>query len=138
MGAGKESAPELLHYTRSCGNTRTRHRQDLGFLGKGAYVDNSEAYGINDLGHVVGNSALGTAIRGFLWRNGSMMDLGCVERSGSKAQPMRLTTQVSSVGKSNLYPVTWKYDIANSSSTPVIQQLPIPSGFLRRPADRGE
>ena len=34
------------------------------------------------------------------------------------------------VGKSNLYPVTWKYDVANSSSTPVIQQLPIPSGFF--------
>jgi hypothetical protein len=33
------------------------------------------------------------------------------------------------VGRAAL-PVTWKYDVANSSSTPVIQQLPIPSGFF--------
>ena len=34
------------------------------------------------------------------------------------------------VGKSNFYPVIWKYDVANASSTPAIQKLPIPSGFF--------
>ena len=36
---------------------------DLGFLGQGIPLNYSEAYGINDLSHVVGNSAIGTAIR---------------------------------------------------------------------------
>ena len=34
------------------------------------------------------------------------------------------------VGKSNFYPVTWRYEIANSSSTPAVQQLPVPTGFF--------
>ena len=49
---------------------------DLGFLGQGIPLNYSEAYGVNDLTHVVGNSAVGTAIHGFLWRNGQMTDLG--------------------------------------------------------------
>ena len=32
--------------------------------------------------------------------------------------------------KSNIFPVVWEYDIANPGSAPVIQQLPIPSGFF--------
>jgi len=128
VGASKESAPN--YYTHA---VLWQHKdtppQNLGFLGKGAYGDNSEAYGINDWDHVVGNSALGTAIHGFLWRNGSMVDLGSLSgQVVSAANAVNNTGLV--VGKSNLYPVTWKYDIANSTSTPVIQQLPIPSGFF--------
>ena len=33
-------------------------------------------------------------------------------------------------GKSNFYPVIWRYDPSNPGSTPVIQQLPIPAGFF--------
>ena len=51
---------------------------DLGFLGQGIPLNYSEAYGVNDLSHVVGNSAVGSAIHGFLWRNGQMIDLGAL------------------------------------------------------------
>src|SRR6185436_1608875 len=102
--------------------------QDLGFLGKGASVDYSEAYDINDLGDVVGNSALGSATRGFLWRNGSMIDLGAL--SGQVVSEARAINNTGLVaGKCNIFPVTWRYDVANSSSTPVIRQLPMPTGF---------
>ena len=103
--------------------------QDLGFLGKGTYVDYSEALGANDLTHVVGNSAVGTAIHGFLWRNGRMIDLGGL--SGQiVSEAYAINNNGLIAGKSNIYPVIWKYDIANPSSTPAIQQLPIPAGFF--------
>ena len=130
VGASKESAPNyFLHAV--LWQDKDTPPQDLGFLGKGAYVDYSEAFGINALGHVVGNSALGTATRGFLWRNGRMIDLGSL--SGTVAEgtaASAINNKGLVVGKSNIYPVVWRYDIANSSSTPAIQQLPIPSGFF--------
>ena len=102
---------------------------DLGFLGKGTYVDFSEAFGINDLGHVVGNGALGTLTRGFLWRSGRMIDLGAL--SGQVVSEAKaLNNNGLIVGKNNFYPVTGRYEIANSSSTPAIQQLPVPTGFF--------
>ena len=128
VGASKESAPNYYLHAVLWQNKDTPP-QDLGFLGKGAYVDYSEAFGINDLGHVVGKSALGTATRGFLWRDGRMIDLGTLSgQVVSEASAVNNTGLV--VGKSNFYPVTWKYDVTNSSSTPAIQQLPIPSGFF--------
>ena len=103
--------------------------QDLGFLGTGTYANYSEAYGINDLTHVVGNSAVGTATRGFLWRNGSM--IGLVPLSGQVvSEAYAVNNNGLIVGKCNIFPVTWSYDIANPSSTPTIHQLPIPSGFF--------
>jgi probable HAF family extracellular repeat protein len=128
VGASKEGAPNYYLHAVLWQNKDTPP-QDLGFLGKGAYVDYSEAFGINDLGHVVGKSALGAATRGFLWRDGRMIDLGALSgQVVSEAGAVNNTGLV--VGKSNFYPVTWKYDVANSSSTPAIQQLPIPSGFF--------
>jgi probable HAF family extracellular repeat protein len=102
---------------------------DVGFLGKGAYVDYSTAQGVNELTHVVGIGAVGTADRGFLWRNGGMIDLGALSgQAVSEAYAVNNTGLIA--GKSNLYPVTWQYDVANPSSVPRIQQLPIPSGFF--------
>jgi len=66
-GAGKEGAPNYYLHAVLWQN-KDSPPQDLGFLGKGTYVDYSEALGVNDLSHVVGNGALGTATRGFLWR----------------------------------------------------------------------
>jgi probable HAF family extracellular repeat protein len=58
-----------------------------------------------------------------------MIDLGAL--SGQVVSEARvINNQGLIAGKSNLYPVIWKYDVANSNSTPVIQQLPIPSGFF--------
>jgi probable HAF family extracellular repeat protein len=103
--------------------------QDLGFLGRGAQVDYSVAYGINDSTHVVGNGALGSAIRAFLWRDGRMIDLGAL--SGQVvSEAYAISNNGLIVGKSNFIPVMWTYDITDSSSTPAIRQLPIPSGFF--------
>jgi probable HAF family extracellular repeat protein len=128
VGATKEGAPNyFLHAV--LWQTKDTPPQDLGFLGKGAYGDYSEAYGINDFAHVIGNSAVGTATRGFLWRDGRMIDLGAL--SGQVASEARaINNQGLIAGKSNFYPVIWKYDVANSNSTPAIQQLPIPNGFF--------
>ena len=102
---------------------------DLGFLGRGLYVDFSEAYGINDLDHIVGYGTVGGLTRAFLWRNGQMIDLGAL--SGQVVSEARAINNNGLIaGKSNLYPVTWQYEIANSGSTPSIRQLPIPAGFF--------
>ena len=128
-GAGKDTVNFSVHAVLWL--NKDTPGQDLGFLGKGAYVDYSEAYGINDFGHVVGNSALGTAMRGFLWRNGIMINLAALSGTASEGtSASALNNKGLAVGKSNLYPVTWRYDVANLSSTPVVQQLPIPSGFF--------
>ncbi|MDP2625955.1 MAG: hypothetical protein Q8Q58_03490 [Candidatus Rokubacteria bacterium] len=130
VGASKENAPNYYLHAVLWQDTDASP-QDLGFLGKGAYVDYSEAFGINDLGHVVGNGALGTAIRGFLWRDGRIIDLGSLSGTTSEGtSPSAANNKGLVVGKSNVYPVIWKYDVASSSSTPVIQQLPIPSGLF--------
>ena len=97
---------------------------DLGFLGQGIPLNYSEAYGVNDLTHVVGNSAVGSAIHGFLWRNGQMTDLG------ARRKPRRLIIRASLPVWSNLNPVIWEYDITNPNDPPRIQQLPIPAGFF--------
>lgn len=128
-GAAKDTVNFSVHAVLWL--TKDTPGQDLGFLGKGAYVDYSEAYGINDLGHVVGNSAIGTAMRGFLWRNGVMTNLAALSGTASEGtSASAVNNRGLAVGKSNLYPVTWRYEVANSSSTPVVQALPIPAGFF--------
>src|SRR5580765_7234180 len=106
VGAAKDSGPNFFLHAVLWQNKDTL-AQDLGFLGKGAYVDYSEAYGINDLGHVVGNSALGTANRGFLWRNGSMINLAALSATASEGtSASAVNNKGLAVGKSNLYPVS--------------------------------
>lgn len=102
---------------------------DLGFLGVGTPLNYSIAYGINDLTHVVGYGVVGSAPRGFLWRNGRMIDLGAL--SGQVvSEAYAINNSGVIVGRSNFFPVSWRYDVTNSSSTPAIQQLPIPTGFF--------
>ena len=74
---------------------------DLGFLGQGIPLNYSEAYGVNDLSHVVGNSAIGSLIHGFLWRNGQMTDLGALSgQVVSEASAINNTGLIA--GKSNI------------------------------------
>jgi probable HAF family extracellular repeat protein len=128
VGASQESAPNFFLHAVLWQNKDTSP-QDLGFLGTGTYGNDSEAYGINDLTHIVGNSAVGTAIRAFLWRNGRMIDLGAL--SGQVvSEAIAINNSGLVVGKSNFYPVAWRYDVANATSTAAIQQLPIPAGFF--------
>ena len=128
VGTGKEAAPNYYTHAVLWPNKDTE-AMDLGFLGQGTPLNYSEAYGVNDLSHVVGNGAVGSLVRGFLWRNGQMIDLGALNgQVASEAYAISNTGLIA--GKSNFYPVTWKYDIANPNSTPTIRQLPIPSGFF--------
>jgi probable HAF family extracellular repeat protein len=126
VGASKESAPNFFLHAVLWQNRDTLPL-DLGFLGKGAYADASEAFGINDLTHVVGNSAVGTATRAFLWRDGRIIDLGSLSGTASEGTSASAVSNGGVVaGRSNFYPVVWTYDVADPASRPVIRQLPIP------------
>jgi len=122
VGAGKEGEPNFYTHAALWLNKDTE-AIDLGFLGQGIPLNYSEAYGVSDLTHVVGNSAVGTAIHGFLWRNGQMTDLGVGD-----AKAINNTGVIA--GRSILNPVIWEYDITNPNSVPRMRQLPIPSGFF--------
>jgi probable HAF family extracellular repeat protein len=131
VGLAKQGAPTFDTYAALWQDKDTL-AQSLGSLGRSIYgMISSVAYGINNLTHVVGNSTIASdsVIRAFLWRDGRMIDLGAL--SGQVvSEAYAINNNGLIVGKSNLYPVTWKYDVANASSTPAIQQLPIPTGFF--------
>ena len=122
VGTGKEGGPNFYTHAALWLNEDTE-AIDLGSLGQGTPLNYSEAYGVSDLTHVVGNSAVGTAIHGFLWRNGQMTDLGVGD-----AKAINNTGVIA--GRSILNPVIWEYDITNPNSVPRMRQLPIPSGFF--------
>ena len=127
VGTGKEGEPNFFTHAALWLNKDTE-AVDLGFLGVGN-PNYSEAYGVNDLTHVVGNSAVGSAIHGFLWRNGQMTDLGTLSgQVVSEAKAINNTGLIA--GKSNIFPVVWQYDPGNSGRAPRIQQLAIPAGFF--------
>jgi probable HAF family extracellular repeat protein len=126
-GGGTEGEPNFFFHAALWLDPNTE-AIDLGFLGQGN-PNYSEAYGINDLTHVVGNSAIGSLIHGFLWRDGQMTDLGALNgQVVSEASGINNTGLIC--GKSNIFPVVWKYDISNPGRAPKIQQLPIPAGFF--------
>ncbi len=139
VGLAKQGAPTFDTYAALWQDKDTL-AQSLGSLGRSIYgMISSVAYGINNLTHVVGNSTIASdsAIGAFLWRDGRMIDLGAL--SGQVvSEAYAINNNGLIVGKSNLYPVTWKYDVANASSTPAIQQLPIPSGFFSAQPTVGE
>lgn len=127
-GAGKEGAPNFYTHAALWPDKDTQ-AIDLGFLGQGNPLNYSEAYGVNDMSHVVGNSAIGSLIHGFLWRNGQMTDLGAL--SGQVVSEARAINNTGLIaGKSNFFPVVWEYDPANPGRAPRIRQLPIPAGFF--------
>ena len=126
-GAGKEGPPNFFTHASLWPNKET-NGIDLGFLGQGN-PSYSEAYAVNDLSHVVGNSTIGSLIHGFLWRNGQLTDLGAL--SGQVASEARAINNTGLIaGKSNIFPVVWEYDPANPGRAPRIRQLPIPAGFF--------
>ena len=126
-GTGKEGPPNFFTHAALWPDKDIK-AIDLGFLGQGN-PNYSEAYGVNDLSHVVGNSAIGSLIHGFLWRNGQMTDLGAL--SGQVVSEARAINNTGLIaGKSNIFPVVWEYDPANPGRPPRIRQLPIPAGFF--------
>src|SRR6476660_3731169 len=110
-GAGKEGPPNFFTHAALWPDKDTK-AIDLGFLGIGN-PNYSEAYGVNDLSHVVGNSAIGSLIRGFLWRNGQMTDLGAL--SGQVVSEARAINNTGLIaGTSNIFPVV----LYNDPATP--------------------
>ena len=58
-----------------------------------------------------------------------MTDLGAL--SGQVVSEARAINNTGLIaGKSNIFPVVWKYDPAHPGRAPKIQQLPIPAGFF--------
>jgi probable HAF family extracellular repeat protein len=128
VGTGKEGEPNFFTHAALWPDQDTE-AIDLGFLRQGKPLNYSEAYGVNDFSHVVGNSAIGSFIHGFLWRNGQMTDLGALSgQVVSEAKAINNTGLIA--GKSNIFPVVWEYDPGNPGRAPRIRQLPIPAGFF--------
>ena len=124
MGTGKEAEPNFYTHAALWLNKDTE-AMDLGFLGQGIPLNYSEAYGVNDLTHVVGNSAVGSAIHGFLWRNGQMtIDLG------AQAKPRRLTIRASLPVRAFLIRSFGSMTSRTPTARRGSRQLPIPAGFF--------
>lgn len=93
VGTGKEAEPNFYTHAVLWPN-KDAEAMDLGFLGQGVPLNYSEAYGVNDLSHVVGVSAVGSLIVGFLWRNGQMIALPSLNGQIIGEPHLRLTIQV--------------------------------------------
>ena len=128
VGTGKEGEPDFLTHPVLWPDKDTE-AIDLGFLGQGEPFNSGIAYGINDLSHVVGNGTVGTLVLGFLWRDGQLTNLGTL---GGQivSEAYAVSNGGVIVGRANIFPVLWTYDVSNPSSTPTITQLPMPSGFF--------
>ena len=66
VGTGKEDAPNFYTHAVLWPNKDTE-AIDLGFLGQGTPLNYSEAHGVNDLSHVVGNSAVNANYASAVW-----------------------------------------------------------------------
>ena len=94
--------------------------EDLGFMGSGQY---SAAYGINDLGEVVGVADNGSATHGFLWRNGTYTDLGSLAGSGGASVAYVINNSTVIAGSSNGGYLSFVWQNG------VMTQLPFPPGI---------
>jgi probable HAF family extracellular repeat protein len=88
--------------------------QDLGDLPGGA--NNSEAYGINNVGQVVGRSYAAAGIRAFLWdAAGGMQDLGVLPNGTSVSEALGINDAGQVVGFSgeSLGQKAFLWDVVN-------------------------
>jgi len=94
-------------------------QSDLGFMGGGNY---SEAYGINDLGDVVGVAALSsTAQHAFLWKNGQYTDLSTWSGGGVSSIAYAINDSGTIVGLNK--------SVASVFEQGVVSALPMPQGI---------
>jgi probable HAF family extracellular repeat protein len=132
VGQAKEGDPTFDTYAALWQDKDTL-AQRLGSLGRSIYgMISSVAYGINERTHVVGNSTVqsDSIIHAFLWRDGRMIDLSASSSGPVSSEAHAINNNGLIAGKRNIDPVIWKYDVTNPSSTPVLQILPIPTGFF--------
>jgi len=114
-GLGQEGSPNYWgHAAVWLGNS---FQTDLGFMGGGHY---SEAYGINDLGDVVGVAEVAsTAQHAFLWREGQYTDLSSWG-GGASSIAYAINNHGEIVGLNGGVASLWKDG--------TVQALPVPPG----------
>lgn len=94
-----------------------------------------EGFGINKWGHVVGVTG-DLVTRGFLWRDGSKLELVSLSGSGSSARAVAVsdTGYIAGSSDNGTIAVRWKYSIDGSGSV-TAQALPLPGDLAQpRPA----
>lgn len=91
---------------------------DLGFMGGGNF---SEAYGINDLGEVVGVAAIAnTNMHAFLWKDGQFTDLSTWSGGGASSTAYAINNAGTIVGLNANVASIWKNG--------AVSALPMPPG----------
>ena len=90
----------------------------------------SEAYGVNDLSHVVGNSAIGLVYSRVSLAQRSDGRSRRVERSGGKSRRARLIIPGSLRVRAISFRSSGNMTSRTPTTRPRIQQLPIPAGFF--------
>jgi len=119
VGSSQEASPNLRSHAVRWPNGVSAP-EDLGFMGSGQY---SVAYGINDLGEVVGAADNGSATHGFLWRNGTYTDLGSLAGSGGASIAYVINNSTVIAGSSNGGYLSFVWQNG------VMTQLPFPPGI---------
>jgi len=119
VGSSQEASPNLRSHAVRWPNGVSAP-EDLGFMGSGQY---SVAYGINDLGEVVGVADNGSVTHGFLWRNGTYTDLGSLAGSGGASIAYVINNSTVIAGSSNGGYLSFVWQNG------VMTQLPFPPGI---------
>lgn len=116
VGLAQEGGPNL--YAHAVVWNANSFQTDLGFMGGGTY---SEAFGINDLGQVVGVATIAnTNQRAFLWQNGQYTDLGTWTGAG----PTSRAYAIDNVGRI----VGLNKNVASLWEGGTVKALPMPPG----------
>lgn len=117
VGMGQEGSPN--YFGHAVVWLRNMFQTDLGFMGGGTY---SEAYGINDLGDVVGvASVASTAQHAFLWKGGQFTDLSTWTGGGASSIAYAMNNNGEIVGLNSSVASLWKDG--------AVQALPMPAGI---------
>lgn len=116
-GMGQQGAPNYFGHAAVW--SKNAFQTDLGFMGGGSF---SEAYGINDLGEVVGVAAVAnTNQHAFFWKNGQFTDLSSWSGGGASSIAYGINNHGMIVGLNA--------SVASTFSNGAVHPLPMPPGI---------
>lgn len=116
VGRAQEGGPNL--YAHAVIWNTNSFQTDLGFMGGGTY---SEAFGINDLGQVVGVASIAnTNQHAFLWQNGQFTDLSTWTGGGVSSRAYAINDSGQIVGLNK--------NVASIWEAGTVKALPMPPG----------
>ncbi|MGB2815719.1 MAG: hypothetical protein WBC37_00700 [Burkholderiaceae bacterium] len=97
-----------------------------------AVVVSGEAFDVNDALDVVGVYTHSGQSRAFLARSGGAIDLGAVGGAGTSSRAVAINNKgmIAGTSDADTIAVAWTYDTTNATSTPVLKQLPLPTGLV--------